>query len=130
MQPVRAHGNSLTLYAKMKGLSNGEAYRELKRGGNVYPMPQQPVPQHTERQPLSLEARHAVYSEMLSFLTLTNRHRENLLERGLSNERIERNLYRSMPETPEARRLLAKLVGMNHGLWAFPASTPAMASGQ
>jgi len=116
----RAHGNSLTLYAKMKGLSNGEAYRELKRGGNVYPMPQQPVPHNTERQPLPLEARHAVYSELLSFLTLADRHRDNLLERGLSEERIARNLYRSMPETPEARRLLAKLVGMNHELLGIP----------
>lgn len=115
-----AHGNSLTLFARLKDLSNGEAYRELKRGGNVYPMPQQPVPQKTERQPLPLEARHAVYLEMLSFLTLTDRHRENLLERGLSNERIERNLYRSMPETPEARRLLAKLVGMSHELLGVP----------
>jgi hypothetical protein len=116
----RAHGNSLTLYAKMKGLSNGEAYRELKRGGNVYPMPRQPVPHNTERQPLPLEARHAVYSELLSFLTLADRHRDNLLERGLSEERIARNLYRSMPETPEARRLLAKLVGMNHELLGIP----------
>jgi len=101
-------------------LSNGEAYRELKCGGNVYPMPQQPVPQHTERQPLPLEVRHTVYSEMLSFLTLTGRHRENLLERGLSDERIERNMYRSMPETSEARRLLAKLLSMNHELLGIP----------
>ncbi|NCC69712.1 MAG: hypothetical protein EOM14_16265, partial [Clostridia bacterium] len=78
------------------------------------------VPHNTERQPLPLEARHAVYSELLSFLTLADRHRDNLLERGLSEERIARNLYRSMPETPEARRLLAKLVGMNHELLGIP----------
>ncbi len=115
-----AHGNSLTLYAKVKGLTNTEAYRELRRGGNVYPLPRQPVPQNTERQPLPLEARHAAYTDMLSFLTLTERHRENLLERGLSDERIARNLYRSMPETPEARRLLARLVGFNHELLGIP----------
>ncbi len=115
-----AHGNSLTLYAKVKGLTNTEAYRELRRGGNVYPLPRQPVPQNTERQPLPLEARHAAYTDMLSFLTLTERHRENLLERGLSDERIARNMYRSMPETPEARRLLARLVGFNHELLGIP----------
>lgn len=115
-----AHGNSLTLYAKMKGLSNKEAYWELRRGGNVYPMPLQPVPHKTERQPLPLEDRHKVYSEMLSFLTLNEKHRENLLERGLSDERIVRSLYRSMPETPEARRLLAKLVGFHHELLGIP----------
>ena len=90
------------------------------RGGNVYPMPRQPVPQYTERQPLPLEDRHSVYSAMLSYLTLAERHRENLLERGLSEERIERNMYRSMPETPEARRLLARLVSMNHELLGIP----------
>lgn len=115
-----AHGNSLTLYARIKELSNGEAYRELKTGGNIYPLPQQPAPQNTERQPLSLEKRHAAYSAMLSFLTLSDQHRANLLERGLSDERIERNLYRSMPETPQARRLLATLVGMNHELLGIP----------
>ena len=40
-----AKGNSITLYARLKGISNKDAYRELKRGGNVYPMPQQPAPQ-------------------------------------------------------------------------------------
>lgn len=33
---------------------------------------------------------------------------------------IERNGYRSMPETPQARRLLAKLVGSSHDLLGIP----------
>ena len=61
-----------------------------------------------------------VSNSMLSFLTLSDKHRENLLERGLSDERIERNGYRSMPETPQARRLLAKLVGSSHDLLGIP----------
>ena len=61
-----------------------------------------------------------MYAEMLSFLTLSERHRENLLERGLSEERIERNGYRSMPETPAQRRLLAKLVGSSYELLGIP----------
>ena len=115
-----ASGNSVSLYARLHDLSNKEAYLELAKDGKVYPMPSQPVPQTQERKPRTLEERHAVYSEMLSFLTLSQRHRENLLERGLSEKRIQRNGYRSMPETPAQRRLLAKLVGSSHELLGIP----------
>lgn len=115
-----AHGNSVSLYARLHSITNKEAYLELTKDSRVYPLPSQSVPQTQERTPRALEERHAVYSEMLSFLTLSEKHRENLLERGLSDERIERNGYRSMPETPQARRLLAKLVGSSHDLLGIP----------
>lgn len=116
-----AKGNSVTLYARTKGISNKEAYQELKRGGNVYPIPQQPTPQNTERQPLPLEARHAAYSDMLEHLVLLDRHGENLVGRGLSEERICRNQYRSMPETARGRRLLAGLLrAQGHELLGLP----------
>lgn len=115
-----AHGNSVSLYARLHSITNKEAYLELTKDTRVYPLPSQSVPQTQERTPRALEERHAVYSEMLSFLTLSDKHRENLLERGLSDERIERNGYRSMPETPQARRLLAKLVGSSHDLLGIP----------
>ena len=113
-------GNSVSLYARVHNMSNKEAYLELAKNGKVYPMPSQPVPQTQERKPRALEERHAVYSEMLSFLSLSGEHRENLLERGLSEERIEQNGYRSMPETPAQRRLLAKLVGSSYELLGIP----------
>ena len=113
-------GNSVSLYARVHNMSNKEAYLELAKNGKVYPMPSQPVPQTQERKPRALEERHAVYSEMLSFLSLSGEHRENLLERGLSEERIEQNGYRSMPETPAQRRLLAKLVGSSYELLCIP----------
>ena len=111
-----ASGNSVSLYARIHGISNKEAYLELTKDSKVYPMPSQPVPKIQERTPRALEERHAVYSEMLSFLTLSEKHRENLLERGLSDERIVQNGYKSMPETSEQRRLLAKLVGSSYDL--------------
>ena len=116
-----AKGNSVTLYASLKGVSNRQAYQELKRRGNVYPIPQQPTPQNTERQPLPLEARHAAYADMLEHLTLLDRHGENLLGRGLSEERIRQNQYRSMPETARGRRLLAGLLrSQGHELLGLP----------
>ena len=105
-----ASGNSVTLYARLMGVTSKEAYQALKLEGKVYPMPQQPTPKTQERQPLPLEARHAMYSDMLEHLTLLPRHQDNLLERGLSKERIARNQYRSMPETERGRRLLAALL--------------------
>ena len=118
-----AHGNSVTLYARLNGVSNKQAFQELRRGTNVYPISRQPTPQNTEaeRQPVSLEERHAVYSAMLEHLTLLDRHRENLLERGLSEERIIRNQYRSMPETEQGRRFLAALLRAgSHELLGVP----------
>ena len=96
------------------GVENVTGYRELVKESKVYPMPQQPTPQNSERQPVSLEQRHAAYSDMLDHLVLLDKHGENLLERGLSEERIRENGYRSMPETERGRRLLADLL-RSHG---------------
>lgn len=115
-----ASGNSVTLYAAIKGVTNGEAYRELTGGSNIYRLPTQPTPQNTERQPASLAERNAVYEEMLSYLTLLPEHRKNLRERGLSDDRIEQNGYKSMPTTEKSRRLLARLVRTNHELLGIP----------
>ena len=115
-----AHGNSVTLYAAIKGVTNGEAYRAMTGGSNIYSMPVQPTPQKTERQPAPIAERSAVSEEMLSHLTLLPEHRQNLRERGLSEERIEENGYKSMPTTEESRRLLAGLVGANHELLGIP----------
>lgn len=52
--------------------------------------------------------------DMLEHLTLLDRHGENLLGRGLSEDRIRENGYRSMPETERGRRLLADLL-RSHG---------------
>ncbi len=116
-----AKGNSVSLFARVNKVSNKEAYLELAKEGKVYPMPEQPVPKTQERQPLPLETRHQMYSDMLEHLTLLPKHRENLLERGLSDERIERNQYRSMPETERGRRLLAALLRAHgHDLLGLP----------
>ena len=50
-----AHGNSVSLYARLKGICNKEAYLELAHESKVYPLPQSPSPQTQERQPCSLE---------------------------------------------------------------------------
>ena len=71
------YGNSVTLYARLKNLSNYEAYLDLARGGNIYPIPKQPESQYTEPQPRPLAERHAVYSDMLALPSLSEKHLEN-----------------------------------------------------
>lgn len=117
-----AHGNSVTLYARLMGVTNREAYQALKQEGKVYPMSRREAsPSDAERQPLPLEQRHEAYTAMLDHLTLLDKHRENLLERGLSEERIQANQYRSMPETEAGRRLLAALLrSSGHELLGLP----------
>ena len=117
-----AHGNSVTLYARLMGVTNREAYQALKQAGKVYPMSRREAsPSDAERQPLPLEQRHEAYTAMLDHLTLLDKHRENLLERGLSEERIAQNQYRSMPETDAGRRLLAALLrSSGHELLGIP----------
>lgn len=119
-----AHGNSVTLYARLMGVTNREAYQALKQEGKVYPMSRREAsPSDAERQPLPLEQRHEAYTAMLDHLTLLDKHRENLLERGLSEERIQANQYRSMPETEAGRRLLAALLrSCGHELLGLPGS--------
>ena len=117
-----AHGNSVTLYARLMGVSNREAYQALSQEGKVYPMPRQEASKEdAERQPMALEQRHAAYTAMLEHLTLLPQHRDNLLERGLSEKRIQVNQYRSMPETDAGRRLLAALLcACGHELLGLP----------
>ena len=114
------HGNSVTLYARTKRVTNREAYEDLTGGSNTYLLPARSEPRNTERQPAALAERDAVYAEMLSFLTLSDHHRANLRERGLNDKRIEENGYKSMPEREADRRLLARLVRADHDLLGIP----------
>ena len=116
-----AHGNSVTLYARLQGVSNGRAFRELTDGNNIYPMPHQPTPQSTEPRLRALADRHEIYTDMLNLLGLSDIHRKNLLDRGLSETRIEQNMYRSMPEEAAHRFLLAHLLlSYGHDLSGVP----------
>lgn len=93
-------GNSITLYSKLIGCTNRQAYAELI--ADCVPDPHSTV---QEREPAPLEQRHAVYTAMLSLITLSEQHRQNLLQRGLDIHAIEQNGYRTMPDKAEAERV-------------------------
>lgn len=60
-------GNSVSLYAKMEGVSNRQAFRALSEDSVLYRFPQQPLSQKpAEREPSSLAVRHNVYYDMVT----------------------------------------------------------------
>lgn len=114
-------GNSVSLYAKMEGVSNRQAFRVLSENGHLYRFPEQPLSKKpAEREPSSLSVRHDTYYDMLAHLELSPKHKEDLLARGLSEERITQNMYRTLPQSREARRLLAGLLSDFHNLEGVP----------
>ena len=114
-------GNSVSLYAKLEGVSNRQAFQALSEDARIFRFPKQPLSQKpAEREPSSLAVRHSTYHEMLMHLQLSPKHKADLLSRGLSEERIEHNMYRSLPASESARRLLAGILSDFHTLEGIP----------
>ncbi len=113
-------GNSVSLFAKINGVSNKEAYHILS-GNNVYYKPKVvPFHENTETPIRPLEERHTVYYDFLSMLRLDRQHRDNLENRGLSFSQIHQFMYRSIPTDNVFRReVLEKLASM-HNLVGIP----------
>lgn len=114
-------GNSVSLYAKLEGVSNRQAFQALSEDARIFRFPKPPLSKKpAEREPSSLAVRHATYHEMLMHLQLSPKHKANLLSRGLSEERIEHNMYRSLPSSESARHLLAGILTDFHTLEGIP----------
>ena len=92
-----AHGNAVSLYARRTGLSYANAYHELEADRMLhFPLPN--VLKTSEREPASIEQRDAVYRAMLWLLPLSAEHHQNLLHRGLSEQKIRGNSYRTLAD--------------------------------
>ncbi len=98
-------GGMLKLYAEIQNISTSDAYREICEAlrvgnGGTYQNKRLPEPKKPtiERPPrLDSETVHQTFSFLLSMLTLTKTHEENLLRRGLSKEDIVKQGYKSTP---------------------------------
>ena len=101
-------GHMFELYARMQNISVTEAKLEIADalGGGILPELQETCPTAApagekaavEQSPLASrqEIDHAM-RELLSMLTLTEAHRENLRERGLTDEQINAFGFKSTP---------------------------------
>ena len=111
-------GGMLALYAKVYGISNADAYREICEAlqtGDYAPEYQS----YQNRQPQEIaqsdraprQAIHQTLSMLFSMLSLTPKHRAHLREvRGLTDDQIERFGFKSTPPPYLCKSLTARLL--------------------
>ncbi len=112
----------LALYGKVHGISNSEAYSEIREAMlNDYPISRPVIPSAArQEQPVSQAERispqeiHKTYSALLSMLSLTPTHKKHLMEvRGLTSEQIRDFGFKSTPPFYLCRKLTEQLIA--HG---------------
>lgn len=111
-------GGMLSLYAKVYGVSNSDAYREICDALAVngfspdYTVPEKTTPAEAEQSDTaSVQEVHQTLSMLLSMLTLIPAHREHLRSvRGLSDDEITRFGFKSTPPPFLCRSLTNRLV--------------------
>ena len=118
-------GNAVTLYAdfnpERRRLTNKEAFIELLH----HPQVKSGDPPDESRPEISepirpLHERSQIYLEMLSLLTLEDQHYRNLLGRGMSDEIIRGNMYRSIPTNWKQRRWVVEQLSSRFDLSGVP----------
>ncbi len=115
------HGNSVTLYAKINGISNKEAHRLLKleeERSEFKPIYFPPVESEAPIRPI--EDRHKVYYDFLNLLRLNRGHMLNLQNRGLDFSDIYTFMYKSVPTDNVSRREVLEALSAKHDLTGIP----------
>lgn len=112
-------GYSIGLYAKIRGLSTKQAYRELlERECFSVDI------SHIEISPINLLAdikiRDTVYREFLSMLKLEGQHKNYLQSIGLLNSSIDEGMYKTVPKNYIKRRIIAYELSKKYNLCGIP----------
>lgn len=93
--------NAITLHAKINNLSTKEAYKDLlTKAKGLEGFSNKSKEEIIEDKALisaPIEIRDKVYRKLLSQLSLSKKHKEDLLRRGLNSFDIENSLYKSVP---------------------------------
>ena len=100
-------GGMLALYGKVYGVDNQTAFHEIEellgknQTGREYQVKEKIIeskePEILNALPASDEVKNKTYTTFFSMLVLSNTHKEKLLSRGLTEEQIEKNGYKSTP---------------------------------
>lgn len=117
-QACKTGGDSVDLYARMRGLSRDDAFRKMSED-NIYMLPRPQRPRQDPAPMAPLERRHDVYYDLLHMLKLSSEHLYDLIGRGLSLARTEQNLYRSTP-VPERLADIAALLSRQYDVQGIP----------
>lgn len=114
-------GFTIGFYAKLRRIDNKEAYRELLRAtGKIPEIHQRVKPVKVENPIAPLEIRHRVYTALLAKLSLLPMHKADLLKRGLTNEAIVRNGYKSYPLDKKKRLDICRNLSKDYDLTHIP----------
>ena len=97
-------GGVLDLYSHYANMDRAQAYKAImdKMGiDSASPAKMRPhyaaIPEINECPMAGIEERDATYRAFLNRLSLASDHRDNLINRGLNDEVIQQNLYRTTP---------------------------------
>ncbi|MCL2772667.1 MAG: CHC2 zinc finger domain-containing protein [Oscillospiraceae bacterium] len=110
-------GGMLALYGKIHGVSYSDAYREIcdalqtgnrPHGYEIKAVEKQPSIQNSEF--AGIDEIHQTLSMLLDMLTLSEPHRKNLRNRGLTDEQIDRLGYKSTPPFYLCQLLTGRLI--------------------
>lgn len=114
-----AHGNAVDFYAKVSNIEYKAAYHALASDKPLYT--RKPVSFAIPAQQIApLRHRHAVYQELLEHLSLSKKHYWNLRNRGLSDDAITQNGYRTMPYEQTTKAALARMLAAQFDLSEVP----------
>jgi len=115
-------GGMLKLYSRTHSdISNSDAYREICSALNTghrnpavtqsadYKRKEIP-PSIPQSQMVDIPVVHATFSAMLNLLTLSELHRKNLRDRGLTDEQIDKLGYKSTPKAWQCKGLTTKII--------------------
>lgn len=116
-------GGILHLIAYLKGVSTKDAYKMLKAGEKIYRSTANisykkiKRKEYLEKQNIkSPSERNMIYTAFLDMLTLSDKHKTNLLQRGLSKEIIEKNQYKSIPQVEDIRKRICWKLSLKYEL--------------
>jgi len=120
-------GGLVALYAKARGIGASGAYREiceaLQTGNRPpgYEVTAAPLPPSVRNSELAgIGEIHRTLSSLLGMLELSEPHRENLRDRGLTDEQIGRLGYKSTPPPRLCRQLTERLMEQGCAVQGVP----------
>lgn len=109
-------GNAIQLYSKLVGCTTKAAYNELtSEKTSLSP----DYFNNQENEPRPLSDRHIVYDALLDMLILSEKHINNLLDRGLDVTAIEKNKYRTIPNKANAEYIV-EILSKSYDLTRIP----------
>ena len=118
------YGGMIDLFCKLTGTADRKTAYRLLAEHNGYSVAQRQIRKKTvsgikEAEKTDIQTLHKCYSALLNILTLSPSHKKNLLARGLSEEQIRMNMYRSVPRG-EYEHIVYRLLEKNINLIGVP----------